>query len=218
MEKKCIGKAKQIVSIVNHPEGGILLQDGRVINGYSREQPLDKPDNSLRLDTSGVYLRVGHKKRPVKKLERDDEITLFLNNAWYFYEHYKEICSDSRKFLAYVPAQSGIAYMGNGGFRRPTLGVYVEWWHSCEKATVELDGEKWLVWQVAGSPMSGMNRCSLVNAEGKNRVESIDSFSSVWSSFVRVNTRYDECKAKYQAYTLEEVVDLMRGDDDENNV
>jgi len=213
MEKKSIIKT---ADIVNHPEGGILLLDGSVINGYSLEQPVEKPDNSMRLDTTGVYLNLGKKKPVEKKPEREEEIKLFLKNAWYFYEHYKDICADSRKFLAYVPIQSGIAYMGGSGFRHPTLGVYVEWWHFCDSAVVELKGEKWLVWHIAGSPMSGMNRCSLVNAEGKSQTCSIDHFSFTWSSFVRVNTRYDECKSKYQAYTLEEVVDLMCGDDDEN--
>jgi len=201
----------QTSDIVNHPEGGILLRDGSIIEGYSSEQIVEKADNSLRLDTTGVYLSLRKKKRAEKGSECDEEMTLFLNNAWYFYEHYKEICSDSRKFLARVPVQNGLAYTGTSGFRNPTLGVYVEWWRSCEKAVVEQKGEKWLMWYIAGSPLSGSNKCSIVNAEGKTRTYEVHPFTAVWPSFMQVNTRYDECKSKYMAYTIEEVVALMRG-------
>jgi len=217
---------------VNHPEGGILLRNGSVIEAYRPEQIMETVDNTLHLDTMGVYFGLRNKKPAeatpssiggkLKSLfskaedkKEDDELTLFLNNAWYFYEHFEEICADSMKFLARVPVQSGLAYAGTGGFNRPTLGVYVEWWHSCDKAVVDLNGEKWLVWRISGSPLSGCNKCSLVNAAGKTRTHTILPFKEVWPSFIKVNKRYDDCKSQYMAYTIQEVVTLMRGDLDE---
>lgn len=206
----------------NHPEGGIMLRDGSVIEGYTPQQILEEADNTMSLDTTGVYFSL--RKPPIKRPEekrvqtrRNEAEMIFLKNAWYFYEHYQEICADSRKFLARVPVQSGLAYTGTGGFRNPTLGVYVEWWHSFKKAIVELDGDKWLVWHIAGSPLSGMNKCGLVNAEGKVQCHSVNPFPTVWHSFVEINTRYDECKAKYMAFTIEEVAALMHGDLDETS-
>jgi len=210
---------------VAHPEGCILLRDGSVIKGYAPRLIMEATDNSLRLDTTGVYLSLRKQRQTEKssagaagnenKAKCNEEIMAFLRNAWYFYEHYQEVCADSRKFLARLPVQNNLAYSGTSGFRNPTLGVYVEWWHSCDSALVELNGEKWLVWHIAGSPLSGMNTCSIVNAEGKTQNHSIRPFCPVWSSFMQINMRYDECKTKYMAYTIEEVVALMRGDFDE---
>jgi len=203
---------------VNHPEGCIQLLDGSVIKGYASDQIVEEIDNTLRLDTTGVYLRLDNKKREENKSEtelNEEEEKLFLKNAWYFYNHAKEIYADSRKFLAPVPVQSGIAYSGTSGFHNPTLGVYVEWWHSCDKAVIELNGEKWLLWHIAGSPLSGSNKCSIVNAEGKSQIYSSRAFIEVWPSFMRVNTRYDECKLKYMAYTLEKTIDLIKSECEE---
>jgi len=204
---------------VVHPEGGILLRDGSIIKGYAPQQIVEVADNSLRLDTTGIYLSLRNKEQREKssedagseedKVKCQEEIKAFLHNAWYFYEHYQEICADSRKFLARLPMLNNLAYTGTAGFRNPILGVYVEWWHSCDSAVIVLDGEKWLVWHIAGSPLSGMNTCSIVNAKGQIRNHTMRPFFPVWQSFMQLNTRYDECKTKYMAYAIKEVVALM---------
>ena len=115
--------------------------------------------------------------------------------------------SDSRMFLCSVPIQNGLAYTGTAGFNHPTLGVYLEWWLSCEKATIlKEDKTKWLVYFISGSPLSGANKCGIVNEKGEIDSECLCPFPLVWRSFASINKRYDEAKSLYQAYTLEEVV------------
>ena len=196
-----------------HPEGKIQLLNGNVLDCYPLEQPEAMVDNELKLDTTGTYLCIG-KSKPIVKPTNDEqgekERKLFLHNAFLFLQHRDRIMSDSRMFLCPIPIRSGLAYTGTGGFDRPTLGVYLEWWLSCEKATVpKEDKTKWLVYQMAGSPLSGMNRCGLVNEEGNTNSEFIDSFSTLWTCFIGINTRYDKAKSLYQAYTLEEVVEIL---------
>ena len=123
--------------------------------------------------------------------------------------------TDSRMFLAPVPVQSGLAYIGTSGFRRPTLGVYVEWWMTCIPAIISrLHNDTWLVYYIAGSPLSGMNCCDIVNANGECRSENLPNpFRAIWGPFTNINTRYDEAKVRYEAYSLEEVVKLLEAND-----
>ena len=203
-----------------HPEGKIQLLNGNVLDCYPLEQPKAKVDNELKLDTNGAYMSVG-KPKPVATPTSDEQKkngeSLFLHNAFLFLQHRDRIMSDSRMFLCPIPIQNGLAYTGTSGFSRPTLGVYIEWWFNCEEATVfkktrvfKKDKTKWLVYRIAGSPLSGANRCGIVNEKGETDSESLTgSFSPVWSSFMRINNRYDEAKSLYQAYTLEKTVEIL---------
>ena len=199
-----------------HPEGKIQLLNGTVLDCYPLEQPEAKVDNELKLDTTGTYLVIGRSKQkpvadPTSDEQKKKEENLFLHNAFLFLQHRDRIMSDSRMFLCPIPIQNGLAYTGTSGFRRPTLGVYLEWWLNCEKATVRKeDKTKWLVYRIAGSPLSGANRCGIVDNEGNADTESLSGpFSPIWSSFMSINNRYDEAKSLYQAYTLEEVVEIL---------
>ena len=59
--------------------------------------------------------------------------------------------------------------------------------------------------------LSGVNRCAYVGAEGDSYGVSVTKFAPVWQSFVNVNTRYTEAKQRYEAYTIEEVVEKLFG-------
>ena len=197
-----------------HPEGKIQLLNGNVLDCYPLEQAEAKVDNELKLDTTGTYLVIGKSKPvtvPTCDEQKKKEENLFLHNAFLFLQHRDRIMSDSRMFLCPIPIQNGLAYTGTSGFRRPTLGVYLEWWLNCENATVRKeDKTKWLVYRIAGSPLSGANRCGIVDNEGNADTESLSGpFSPIWSSFMSINTRYDKAKSLYQAYTLEEVVEIL---------
>ena len=197
-----------------HPEGKIQLLNGNVLDCYPLDQVEAKVDNEVKLDTTGTYLSVGKSKpvaAPASDEQKEKEESLFLHNAFLFLQHSDRIMSDSRMFLCPIPIQSGLAYSGTSGFNRPTLGVYIEWWLNCESATVYRENQtKWLVYLIAGSPLSGGNHCGIVNEEGNKDSESLSGpFSPVWSSFMRINSRYDEAKSLYQAYTLEEVVEIL---------
>ena len=200
---------------LQHPEGKIQLFDGRILDCYPTDEWTSEVNNELQLDTTGVYLSLKkpHKADRAEDVKADDEKEvkkLFLDNAFVFLANRERILSDSRMFLCPVPIQSGLAYTGTSGFRRPTLGIYIEFWEACTASNImEENGEKWLLWHIAGSPLSGMNRCTFVNEQGKTKSQYVSSFSETWSSFMNINTRYDEAKSKYDSYTLRQVVSIL---------
>lgn len=209
----------------------ITLLDGTIIEGYPKEQPTEKTDNEMRLDTTGKYLTIGNKK-PHRKPTREEiveqhikESKPFTDNAFLFLSNAKRILSDSRMFLARVHGiESGLAYCGTGGFRCPTLGVYIEWWLTCLEALQHEclqsfrypqplpkdDTGQWLVFSLAGSPLSGLNSCGVMDVNGRRRFGCIFGFSSGWHSFMKINKRYDEAKSTCQAYTLQQVLDIFK--------
>ena len=199
-----------------HPEGKIQLLNGSILDCYPLEQAGEQVDNKVKLDTTGTYFAIGKRRlAPTPKTDEENAggWSLFCNNAFRFLQYRNRIMSDSRMFLCPVPIQSGLAYTGTSGFQRPTLGVYLEWWLNCESALIcDENGMKKLVYRIAGSPLSGSNSCGVVDENGKPESESILPFSPLWSSFMRINNRYDEAKSLYQAYTLKDVVDILEGD------
>ncbi len=121
------------------PEGKIILTDGRVLDCYplAEQKPEKIESDSLKLDRTGQYLIIGRRKpTPVPKPSATVEELrqLFVSNAFYLLAHKERILSDSRMFLCPVAIQNGIAYTGTSGFRKPTLGVYLEWWGLVKEA------------------------------------------------------------------------------------
>lgn len=196
-----------------HPEGKIQLLNGKVLDCYPLEQTEDRVCSEMELDTTGTYLVFKKSKRttiPLSDKQYKKEENLFIQNAFLFLQHKDDIMSDSRMFLCPIPIESGLAFTGTSGFRHPIKGVYIEWWLSCENAIVcKQDNKKWLVYRISGIPTSGTNRCGIVNENGQTASEAILSFSKLWSSFVKINKRYDDSKSLYQAYNLEEVVKML---------
>ncbi len=213
------GRVFDLNQKAEHPEGKIELLDGSVIEGYPLEQEQEEVNNEFALDTTGEYLQL-HRQKTVpeqreeaaaRRKRREEVEELFLKNAFYLWAHSEEILSDSRMFLTPIPVQSGLAYTGRSGFNNPTLGVYIEWWLTCTASRVmKEDGSYELVWFLSGSPLSGANCSSAVNEKGETRTTPLSAFRDAWQSFVAVNIRYDRCKEKYRAYTLEEVLDILR--------
>jgi hypothetical protein len=196
-----------------HPEGKIQLLNGNVLDCYPLEQAGEQVDNEVKLDTTGTYFAIGGKKQaPTPKTDEENAggWSLFCDNAFRFLQYRNRIMSDSRMFLCPVPIQNGMAYTGTSGFHNPTLGVYIEWWLNCESAMIcsGIETNK-VVYHIAGSPLSGSNRCGVVDENGNTETESIHPFSSLWPIFMRINNRYDEAKGLYQAYTLEQVVEIL---------
>ena len=201
-----------------HPEGKIQLLDGRVLDCYPLEQPQGEVDNQLSLDTTGVYLSLKkpNKANTVKDNQDEDEKLLeklFLDNAFVLLNNRERILSDSRMFLCPLPIRNGLAYTGTSGFHHPTLGIYIEFWLNCPAATIMKENrEKWLLWHISGSPLSGSNRCSLVNPQGETTCEQVRSFKDIWPPFMEINTRYDEAKSMYDAYTLRQVLSIFENE------
>ena len=135
---------------------------------------------------------------------------MFAENAFLFFENRERILSDSRMFLAPVHIQSGLAYCGTGGFTAPTLGIYIEWWMNCRQSIRTNGRTNWLTIRLAGSPLSGANSCTTVSDNGVTDNVFILSFSAIWHQFVQINKRYNDAKIRYQAYSLAEVIDILK--------
>lgn len=201
---------------VRHPEGKIKLKSGAILDCFSKtDQPAAIVQDKLSLDTTGEFLQV--EKRSRKRLfgkkapERPAWEQLFLQEAFFLYEHKEQILADSRMFLTPLPFQNNLAYTGTSGLRNATLGIYLEWWDACEQAVkYNLDGIEALTYFIAGSPLSGGNHCSAVDRKGKSKTVQFAPFTEIWSSFMRINQRYTEAKQIYQAYTLEETIEKLR--------
>lgn len=208
-------------SNTEQPKNSIILMNGAVLECFPKESHQgDFVPDKMKLDATGTYLRIGNK--PCKPLPRTTEDVeqqkkLFTDNAFYLLAHSERIMHDSRMFLTPVAVQNGLAYMGTSGFNAPTVGIYLEWWAACANAMrIDKDGNRSLVFHLAGSPLSGANYCSEVYEDGRIEQIHLSSFSSCWKPFTSINTRYNEAKHMYQAYTLEQVLDILHAEDDES--
>lgn len=194
-----------------------LIDGTRIVAFPKAEQPETIKTDKLALDTTGEYLQIGRRKQKTKRNSTTDKIAqqrggLLCCNLHRLIAESDKILADSRMFLAPVPIQNGLAYFGTSGFHNPTLGVYIEWWkhHKCAWVIDDF-GEKQPLVYIAGSPLSGANKCAYVGAEGESYGVSVTKFAPVWQSFVNVNTRYTEAKQRYEAYTVEEIIEKLFG-------
>lgn len=195
----------------------IKLIDGRELFCFRKEDSQQRvaPDE-LSIDTTGEYFSL--RKEPqraqdpnTREAERQYNHLLFTENVWLFLEHAEEILSDSRMFFAPVNIQNGLAYSGISGFRNPTLGIYIEWWLNFADQSHDHGNP---VWYISGSPLSGCNACSCVDSSGQQiGMSKTKRFKEVWTTFMEVNKRYTEAKALYEAYSLEDVILKLRGEE-----
>ena len=201
---------------VRHPEGKIQLKNGNVLDCYPiTDQPGAIIRDNLSLDTTGEFLQVrksrGNKLSGKKIPERPAWEQLFLQEAFYLYEHKEQIMADSRMFLTPLPFKNGLAYTGPSGMNNATLGVYLEWWEDCEQAVIrDKDQVDAFTYFIAGSPLSGANHCLAVDRKGRSVTMQFSPFLPIWSSFMRINQRYTEAKQRYQSYTLEDTIAKLR--------
>ena len=196
----------------------IKLLDGRTLSCLLKpEQPKEIKPSEIALDTTGQYLSFGKKGKKITptleaRIQRRYDNALFTENAWFLLEHAEEIFSDSRMFLAPVDIHNGLAYIGRNGFQDSTLGVYLEWWLHYSDASIDANGS--LIWFISGSPLSGCNCCSSVALDGKMVDSELRTrFSEVWRSFIHTNTRYNEVKQRCEAYSLEDVLIKLKGEE-----
>lgn len=199
----------------------IKLIDGSQLDCYPIAFPSDEIVSSeFSLDTTGQYLQIGKKPhfttdKEISERRKQEEIDakLFYEHIHLFLANADKILSDSRLFLSPVNVVNGLAYTGTSGFRRPTLGVYIEWWLYHKDASIDAKGNP--IWFISGSPLSGRNACSTVDRKGKtHRAQLNGSFLAVWGSLAEVNNRYNEFKGRYMAYDLKEVIDILKGTTD----
>ena len=196
----------------------MTLMNGQQLNVYEKLEKVfpqhanNEVNNTLALDAEDEYLFVARRKREIEQhdQERKKQRETFVRKLWFFYEHRDVIYQDSRMFMAPVPMVNGLAYTGTRGFRAPVLGVYMEWLERCEQAHVRDDyGMHAMIYQFAGSSRSGSNHCMAVNCLGETSAVHTVGFKSLWTSFMEINTRYDDYKGEAEAFDLEVVSDII---------
>ena len=196
----------------------MTLMNGQQLNVYEKLENVfpqhanNEVNNTLALDAEDEYLFVARRKREIEQRdqERKEQREAFVRKLWFFYEHRDVIYQDSRMFMAPVPMVNSLAYTGTRGFRAPVLGVYMEWLERCEQAHVSDDyGMHAMIYQFAGSSRSGSNHCMAVNCLGETSAVHIVGFKSLWTSFMEINTRYDDYKGEAEAFDLEVVSDII---------
>lgn len=183
--------------LTEHPEGKIRLLDGSLLDGYKIESNNGQQD-VFQGDEWADYL--------------------FVENAHRLFHDRKTILKDSRMFLAPVRVRNHLAFTGRHGFQNATLGVYLEWWETCKLSRIDNhDGTYSLVYFLAGSPLSGMNDCMAIDADGTRRKVSLGAFFEAWRAFTGINMRYESCKQRYEAYSLEEVINILKSTEKEDD-
>lgn len=193
---------------------GIKLQDGRIIQGYPIQQDavMEEAKKTPVLDKTGEYFSI--KKKPAKPKPTSEEESnlqeLFTDNAFLILANRERILNDSRMSLTPVSVRNGLAY--SGAFQTATLGVYIEWWINAPYSVLfdEKDDAMSLIWYLSGSPLSGGNLCSMVTEDGKTETVRVPFFRKLWPKFTDILANYHDAKRLYQAYTLPEVIDILR--------
>lgn len=181
--------------------------------GYFSEDEAD----SSGLDTTGHFLSI--KKKPVPAPRSEEQLRqekLFTDNAFLFLANYSRILSDSRMFLAPAYIRNGLAY--SGYLPTATVGGYIELWLNCPSSVIFGEDDRMsLVWFISGSPLSGANACSVVDEDGNRRTEEVRSFYKLWTRFANIAGYYKEARTKFEAYTLEEVAEILKKETSEKD-
>ena len=162
---------------------------------------------------NGTLLECFKKEQGQHDQERvEQEHRIFIDNAFFFLAHRDQIMKDSRMFLAPVPIHHTI-FFWRGNI---CLGDYLEWWLSCESARRMSDENRMsLVYLLAGSHCTGSNRCHAVDEFGTFERIQLSDFSSAAGKFIRIAERYKNVVGVYEAYSLEEVVGILKREEAE---
>ena len=165
----------------------------------------------IELDTTGEFLST--KPHSIQKTETEhiaEERELLSRNLHLLYAHKDEILNNPKMFFTPVAVGHNLAYSGRSGFENPTLGIVLEWLERCPYAKdIDANGEVALLYWLAGSPLSGCNKCSFISKDGTTSTHPIRvarGFWCTWRAFMRINRKYAEQKKTAEAYTLDEVL------------
>lgn len=165
-------------------------------------------EHNIKLDTTGEWLVIGNKphKRPKKLVaENVKGQTFFIQHAFFFLEKAELVFQNKQLFLAPVPIQNELAYIGTNGLSNPTLGVYLEWWLNGKgNITTDNEGLPALTYQFSGSLLSGVNYCKCVYPDGQTKTITHRDFSSIWMGFAEINQRYTKAKQLFKAFNIKD--------------
>lgn len=140
---------------------------------------------------------------------------LFEQNAYYLLEHADVIMSDSRMFLAEAPEVNGL--VGPGAFLHdtpPCIGAYLEWWSIVYPQSTRDDaGKDALITRLVdhvGSVNHYCMVCNMVYPDGSICFyREKNDFDRFYNSLRATARRYHQASHIYEAYTFEQVIDLL---------
>ena len=86
---------------------------------------------------------------------------IFAKAVWQLFNHRDEILANPRMAYAPIDMHNVLAYAD--ALEKVPLGVYLEWWMKCA-GTLHTNerGQPSLMVRFAGSPLTGMNECTMV--------------------------------------------------------
>ena len=169
----------------------------------------------FKLDTTGKYLFLNKPSSKNISSGRGTEgdvmhdMKAFEKNIFLLAYFRKRILSEPKMAYVPVPVNNGIYY--TGAFPQATLGVYAQWWDSCNWA-VDIDdgGNMSIIWMICGSPLSGKNHCQGSDIYGNSRQISVRSFIKLWPNFANIAAEFSRQQKPEQVYTISEVVDILK--------
>lgn len=127
-------------------------------------------------------------KLPESNGMSEEERLLFIENAHFLLDHKERILYDSRMLLCPIDFNSGMTFADLSAFKRPTLGVYLQWWSVYGGTWTNEHGQKGLICKLAGSGLTGANCCTVVYEDGSvARKVCIDYFKDRLKTFIRIN-------------------------------
>ena len=190
----------------------IELWSGGFIPAYPIDEDtlIDVGANDSGLDNTGHFLSIRRKPSPIPRSEEQlKQEKLFTDNAFLLLANCKKILSDSRMFLAPAYISNGLAYTGY--LPTATVGTYIELWLNCPASVIFGEDDMMsLIWHISGSPLSGANSCSAVSLDGTLHGQQVGQFYKLWTKFAEIASYYGDAMKKYEALTLDEVVEILK--------
>lgn len=133
------------------------------------------------------------------------DINLLAENAYILLGNAHLILNDSRMILAPIDLNCGLAYCGK--FEAITLGGLLEYWIHSENSR---DREGNPLIHLAGSPLSGSNKCGVALPNGKWKTVRLTNFSGAYKDYLKFGHRYCEYIDTSEAYSLADVVKMLK--------
>ena len=135
----------------------------------------------------------------------------FIEHAHLFYDNKERILHESRMLLCPIDFNSGMTFADLSVFKRPTLGVYLQWWSIYGGTWTNEQGQKGLICKMAGSGLTGANCCTIVYKDGSvGKKLCIDNFKDRLKTFIRINRAYTNAKERYEYYSLNKVINILK--------
>ena len=153
-----------------------------------------------------IFQNDGTQSSPLQNSNFD----LFVKNIFTLIANREEVMKNHKMSHAIVEANNHLAYTGNSGLKNTTLGSYLNMWANCPQAIdIDSEGYKWVVCQIAGSPLTGNNSCLVVSEDGRMKFIQHPNFKQLWKSLMKSNEDFSNPTLLQEAYSLQEVLDML---------